>query len=172
MKGHKVVFGVTLLLIATLVLSGCASQNAARTGWSEYTTVPDKDYTVVGPVVVNPSNERTVSTELMAEAQKLGAHDIINVRLDEEFDSLGVKRILTASAVAIKYTTTILPKDEASPTAALASGGGGSSDDGGGSTASPPSPAKKGFFSRVVKPILIGWGAIVVVGLGATLLFL
>jgi hypothetical protein len=121
-----------------LVLSGCASQAATRVGWSEYTTVPEKDYTVVGVVVVNPANGRTTAAELMAEAQKLGAHDIINVRLDEEFDSLGVKRILAASAVAIKYTDTL--KDETSaPIFKTVDNG----------TSTPI--LKKGFFSGLFK---------------------
>jgi hypothetical protein len=105
---------VLLLLTGLLIvfsMGSCATSGTAPAPWSEYTAIPDKDYTVVGIVVIRFADPRTVSTDLMEEAKKIGAHDIINVRIDTNKPSFGKETIVAASAVAIKYTGTILPPD-------------------------------------------------------------
>jgi hypothetical protein len=162
MKGQKTVLVAMLAGLLALGLSGCATQSVTKVGWSEYTTVPMKDYTVVGTIIINPVSAKTVSAELMAEAQKLGAHDIINVRLDTETDSSGEPRILAASAVAITYTETILPKDGASPAVALGGGNTGGSGDGGSKAVPPPPKARKWWATMST---WIGAGVGLVLGL-------
>jgi len=76
--------------------------NTYRVGWSWYTRVPNKDYTVVGIIVLR--NVTMPAFELMNEAQKMSADDILNVRVDVERKN-GKENILAASAVAIKYAT-------------------------------------------------------------------
>ena len=84
-----------------------------------------KDYEVMGIIFVksseaidgngNHTGSKITNDMLMLEAQKLGAHDVINIRIDvnqkEEF-TLNEKRIktiydYTATALAIKYTTAL-----------------------------------------------------------------
>ncbi len=119
------------VLFAAIILSSCTTTNLAnnKTGWSDYATIAIKDYTVVGSV-------RVVSEEvtrrgflciayyhtgsqitydlLISEAKKLGADDIINVRIDRTdasyrgtFDWLvgyTEKYTYSANALAIRYT--------------------------------------------------------------------
>jgi uncharacterized protein YbjQ (UPF0145 family) len=104
MKNVKIAVGI--LLVLGLILSSCATPQGNVTkqpGWSEYTFIPSKNYTVVGAVVVRSAEGfRTLNADLMEAAIKLGAHDIINVRIDYESTSSG-QRFLAGSAVAIKY---------------------------------------------------------------------
>jgi hypothetical protein len=78
----------------------------------------------------------------MAEAVKLGADDIINVRIDAEVDDKGKQKIVAATAVAIKYTDTLVastttttapnngaPNVTSSNPVMGSSGGGASADD-------------------------------------------
>ncbi len=122
--------GRRAVLFAVALLSSCTTTNLTsnRTGWSDYATIAIKDYTVVGIVRVTSeevtqrgflgiANSHTGSQVtydlLVGEAKKLGADDIINVRIDRTdkslhgiFDWLGYteKYAYTANALAIKYT--------------------------------------------------------------------
>jgi uncharacterized protein YbjQ (UPF0145 family) len=123
--------GLAAVLLAAALLSSCTTTNIAsnKTGWSDYATIAIKDYTVVGIVRVvseevtrrgflGIADSRTGSQvtydELISEAKKLGADDIINVRIDRTdasvhgiFDWLvGYTERCTykANALAIKYT--------------------------------------------------------------------
>jgi hypothetical protein len=98
----KVKIAVGILLALGLILSSCATGNVAQTEWAEYTVIPSKNYTVVGAIVLRGSGFKTLNADLMEKAISMGAHDIINVRVDYE-SSLSEPKILAASAVAIKY---------------------------------------------------------------------
>jgi uncharacterized protein YbjQ (UPF0145 family) len=122
------------VLFAIALLCSCATTNLTsnRTGWSDYATVAIKDYTVVGIVRVvseevtrrgflGIAHSRTGSQVtydlLVSEAKRLGADDIINVRIDRTDKSLhGIfdwlvgyteKYAYTANALAIKYTQAV-----------------------------------------------------------------
>jgi uncharacterized protein YbjQ (UPF0145 family) len=121
-------------LIAAALLGACTTTNLAsnRTGWSDYATVAIKDYAVVGIVrvvseevtkrgflgIVHSHKGSQVTYDLLvSEAKKIGADDIINVRIDRTDKSLhGIfdwlvgyteKYAYTANALAIKYTQAI-----------------------------------------------------------------
>jgi len=103
---------VTVLVFGQ-VLIGCTSapvryRNNERVSWSEYPPVPAKNYTIVGVVILREVDPATLSTDLMEKAVEMGAHDIINVRVDDErmVDEKGRmrKRVVAATALAIKYT--------------------------------------------------------------------
>jgi len=116
MANKRILFFVAVALVA-IVLAGCASSTGRvdKVGWAEYTQKPSKDYTVVGAINIKVENEKTLNYELMAEAIKLGGHDILNVRVDlEQIDTKQIIR--TASAVVIKYTAESL-KNKSSDTA-------------------------------------------------------
>ena len=98
-----------ILIVSGVLLTGCKSAQAnamiSRILWSEYPPVPGKDYTVVGVVTVRDANPNTLSTDLMERAAAIGAHDIINVRVDVEREGRARGSVVVAaSAVAIKYT--------------------------------------------------------------------
>ncbi len=128
------VAGLTAVLFAVALLSSCTTTNLAgnRTGWSDYATVAIKDYTVVGIVrVVSEevtkrgflgiahyhTGSQVTYDLLISEAKKLGADDIINVRIDRTDKSLhGIfdwlvgyteKYAYKANALAIKYTQAV-----------------------------------------------------------------
>jgi len=117
MKGKRV-FGWMILSVIGIILMGCATQTnptgTEKVLWSDYTLVPNKDYVVVGAVVVRGSSIRTLNADLMEKAIEIGAHNIINVRVDIEQDYS--KRIIAASAVAIKYTDVTIKAKSASST--------------------------------------------------------
>ena len=72
--------------------------------WSKYTTVPNKDFSVVNIVTVNCDASQTPAADLMEEANRLGAHDIINILVDtEQVKGSRVPKVVRASAVAIRY---------------------------------------------------------------------
>ena len=105
MKSRKIFIGMIALVIG-ITLMGCVSTNPTNTekvAWSDYTKVPNKDYVVMGAIVIRGIDIKTVNADLMEKAIALGAHNIINVRVDIEQISTG-KRVIAASAVAIKYT--------------------------------------------------------------------
>jgi hypothetical protein len=133
MKSRDVfrVAGLAAVLFAVALLISCTTTNLAsnRTGWSDYATIAIKDYTVVGIVrvvseeviqrgflgIANSHTGSQVKYDLLvSEAKKLGADDIINVRIDRTDESLhGIfdwlvgyteKYAYTANALAIKYT--------------------------------------------------------------------
>jgi hypothetical protein len=123
-------FGLMLLITAVLALAGCTSvdHTTNRVGWSSYAEVAVKDYEALGIVTLESQEvyergplgftkslkgTRIVWSDLMNEAAKLGADDIINVRI--ETNNLGESTILDwltgytvtykhrATALAIKY---------------------------------------------------------------------
>ena len=122
---------VIAVLLTALVLAGCTSTNysASMAGASDYSTVAVKDFTTLGIVTVRATEihhsgplgftksidgAKITFTDLMQEAAKLEADDIINVRIDMNsnytkgaFDWLtGWTRTYsyTGTALAIKYT--------------------------------------------------------------------
>ena len=133
MKSRAVlkVAGRAAVLLAAALLGACTTTNMAgnRTGWSDYATIAIKDYTVVGIVrvaseevtqcgflgIANSHTGSQVTYDLLiSEAKKLGADDVINVRIDRTDKSLhGIfdwlvgyteRYAYTANALAIKYT--------------------------------------------------------------------
>jgi uncharacterized protein YbjQ (UPF0145 family) len=131
------IFRVAVLaavLFAAALLCSCTTTNLAsnRTGWSDYATVAIKDYTVVGIVrvvseevtsrgflgiVYSYKGSQITYDLLVSEAKKIGADDIINVRIYRTDKSLhGIfdwlvgyteRYAYTANALAIKYTQAI-----------------------------------------------------------------
>ena len=120
-------FSIVMLmavLTAGFALNGCGSlisqpstptqsrpsKHVEKVSWAEYPGIPSKDYTVVGVIILREADPSTLSSDLMERAVDMGAHDIINVRIDEE-RMLGNTRVVAASAIAIRYTdeTLILP---------------------------------------------------------------
>lgn len=126
--------GPAALLFATALLGACTTTNLAnnRTGWSDQATIAIKDYTVVGTVRVvseevtqrgflgianSHTGSQVMYDALISEANKIGADDIINVRIDRTDKSLhGVfdwligyteKYEYTANALAIRYTEAV-----------------------------------------------------------------
>jgi uncharacterized protein YbjQ (UPF0145 family) len=119
------------VLLAVVLLSSCTTTNLAsnRTGWSDYATIAIKDYTIVGIVRVvseevtrrgflgiasSHTGSQVTYDLLIGEAKKLGADDIINVRIDRTDEShrgifdwlVGYTEMYayTANALAIRYT--------------------------------------------------------------------
>jgi uncharacterized protein YbjQ (UPF0145 family) len=139
------VAGPATVLFAAALLSSCTTTNLAsnRTGWSDYASIAVKDYTVVGIVRVvseevtrrgflgiayRHTGSRVTYDLLISEAKKLGADDIINVRIDRTdasrhgiFDWLvgyAERCTYTANALAIKYTQAVagyLPQSASGP---------------------------------------------------------
>lgn len=132
-------------LLALVLLASCTTTNIAgnRTGWSDYANIAIKDYIVVGSVRVESeeiiqrgflgiANRHTGSLvtydSLMAEARRLGADDIINVRIDridesahgfmDWFFGYTERYRYQANALAIKYAgaaSVYLPDVRGSP---------------------------------------------------------
>ena len=123
---------------AALVLAGCASTDYAAnmSGASDYATVAVKDFVTLGIVSVEKKEIHYASpfgfvkriegskitySDLMQEAARLEADDIINVRIDvhtsykgSAFDWItGWTRVYThtGTALAIKYTDKLDSKD-------------------------------------------------------------
>jgi hypothetical protein len=126
------------MMTAALVLAGCASTNytANMSGASDYAPVAVKDFVTLGIVTVEKTEIHYASpfgfikriegakityADLMQEAAKLEADDIINVRVDVNtsykgsvFDWItGWTRVYThiGTALAIKYTDKLESKD-------------------------------------------------------------
>jgi hypothetical protein len=120
-----------LMVAALLVMTACSSNNytASMAGASDYSTVVVKDFTSLGIITVRATEihhsgpfgfqksvegSKITFADLMQEAAKLEADDIINVRIDMNvnytesiFDFLtGWTRTFTytGTALAIKYT--------------------------------------------------------------------
>ncbi|MGA2974173.1 MAG: hypothetical protein ABSF77_02560 [Spirochaetia bacterium] len=133
MKSRDVlrVAGPAAVLFAVALLISCTTTNLAsnRTGWSDYATIAIKDYTPVGIVsvvseevtqrgflgIANSHTGSQITYDLLiSEAKKLGADDIINVRIDRTDASLhGIfdwligyteRYAYNGNALAIKYT--------------------------------------------------------------------
>jgi len=103
-------FGI--IVVVTLIglsVTGCASDPSInRGGWSEY-VFTDGEYLVVGTVVVRDVSRSALLANLMEEAIRMGAHDIINVRVGTT-DRFGL-RVRAATAVAIRYTNELVLPD-------------------------------------------------------------
>jgi hypothetical protein len=115
-RSNVFLLGMPALLTFVVALSGCATTSttagAQEVSWSDYTVHTSKDYTVVGTVVIRTDDPKTLNADLMEKAIELGAHDIINVRVDVEKDNQGKNKILAATAVAIKYTAETITTNE------------------------------------------------------------
>ena len=126
-----------LFIIAVLALfAGCRSYDLTtnKVGWSNYADISVKDFTVMGIITVESQEvftygplgfqkdfqgSRIVWSDLMAEAAKLGADDIINVRIEETNVNNRKPRIIEfftgytttwkykATALAVKYTDAV-----------------------------------------------------------------
>lgn len=123
--------GIAAALFAVALLGSCATTNLTsnRAGWSDYAAIAVKDYTVVGTVRVvseevtqrgflgmtdSHTGSQITYDMLIGEAKKLGADDIINIRIDRTDESFhGIfdwlvgyteKYVYTANALAIRYT--------------------------------------------------------------------
>jgi hypothetical protein len=143
--------GAAAVLLAAALLSACSTTNLSsnRTGWSDYAAIAVKDYTVVAIVrveseeivqrgfldIVNShSGSQVTYDSLISEAKKLGADDIINVRIDRRDTTLhGVfdwllgyteKYAYTANALAIKYTQAVGRKPASAASGPSGMGGG------------------------------------------------
>jgi hypothetical protein len=72
--------------------------------------------------VIREPGSKTLNADLMDKAIAMGAHDKINVRVDFEASSNG-KKILAATAVAIKYgEQTLVDKTTSAPAGTAVSG--------------------------------------------------
>jgi len=103
----KLCVTIVAVMLIGFSMTGCATDpSVTRGGWSEYTFRPSSEYVVVGTVVVTNGRRATLLADLMSQALKLGAHDIINVRIGTT-DLFGI-RIRGATAVAIRYTNEMI----------------------------------------------------------------
>ena len=89
--------------------SGSGGYGSGAVKWSRYTTIPHKDYTVIGIVIVDCKDSKTPSADLMTKAKEMGAHDVINILVDTKD-----KKVVSASGTAIKYTNAIVDEDSIS----------------------------------------------------------
>jgi uncharacterized protein YbjQ (UPF0145 family) len=125
-------------LFGGLALGGTAVSEDARQGWSYDVNIPAKDFTSLGIVTATAgSGKKVSSTDLASEAKKLGADDIINVRIYTDKNSSGKIISSTGSATAIKYKGSALIGEFFSATALT-------SEDDGAAPGTPP--AKKKFL--------------------------
>jgi uncharacterized protein YbjQ (UPF0145 family) len=128
-------FGKIFVLVGAILVpalfGSCRSldMSTSLVGWSDYAGIVVKDYEAVEIVIVKrsetfvygPLGLSTTHTgsqityeDLMQEAKRLGAHDVINVRIDRNETSetslvsrlSGYERVInyTATALAIRYT--------------------------------------------------------------------
>jgi uncharacterized protein YbjQ (UPF0145 family) len=80
--------------------------NSGGVHWSKYSMAPSRDFTAVKIVTIKGDNITTPAADLMEAAKALGAHDIINVRVDTATALTKGRKIVGASALAITYTST------------------------------------------------------------------
>jgi uncharacterized protein YbjQ (UPF0145 family) len=122
-----------VLVSAVALFASCHTTDFTtnKVGWSNYTDISVKDFQAVGVVSLESQEvytygpmgfktsykgSRIVWSDLMAEAAKLGADDVINVRIEqtnqnyyrpwfvEFFTGYAVTYKYKATALAIKYT--------------------------------------------------------------------
>jgi uncharacterized protein YbjQ (UPF0145 family) len=127
---------VSVLALAVLVLAGCRTTDLTtnKVGWSYYSDIAVKDYDVLGIIKVESEEvyhkgplgftkslkgSRIVWSDLMAEAAKLDADDVINIRIEttdqnyrrwwlvEFFAGYTLTYHYKAVGLAIKYTDAI-----------------------------------------------------------------
>ena len=128
----KKLLAVVAAVAVALAITGCSSTDltSAKVGWANYAEITVKDFDSVGIVRVESSEEVKVSPfmlnrttkggkvtygDLMQEAKKIGADDIINVRIDQRDESSfsplqflsgwTSKTSYVGTALAIKYKT-------------------------------------------------------------------
>jgi len=209
MKNKLLLLGV-LILMAGIVLTGCETTNTssyARVSYDNYgkfgeVALPVKDFEGVGlvfsEVSLQTQETKDKSTikgdvflyqELLKEAQKLGAHAIINVTIDRKVETQTTTTTTTGSnftpstdttkietwygsALAIKYTTAIIPAAGSGSVSMSGSGSGSASfsrpsefqSAGTASTSetqnAPAAPAKKKIWPWVLLGV-VGVGAVV-----------
>ena len=121
------------VITAIVIFAGCRSYDLTinKVGWSNYSDISVKDFTVLGIITIESQEvftygplglqkdyrgSRIVWSDLMAEAAKLGAEDVINVRIEETNLNNRKPRIIEfligyttswkykATALAVKYT--------------------------------------------------------------------
>jgi len=127
MKNGKIIFfGIAIALVfASCMTYPKVDFGYPQTGNSSNASIVIKDYETKGIIFVkssetidgngNHTGSKITYEMLLREAQKLGADDVINIRIDVneilEFDLLGTPRTIynyTATALAIKYTAAIV----------------------------------------------------------------
>ena len=103
-KVFKFIGIIFVVAVTVFSVTGCSTDPSInRGGWSEYTSPPlNRNYIVVGTVVVRDGRRATLLADLMEQAIKLGAHDITSVRVGETSGLFRI-RIHTATALAIRY---------------------------------------------------------------------
>jgi uncharacterized protein YbjQ (UPF0145 family) len=109
--------------------SGEKSFASGPVSWSKYTTVPSKAFTVVGIVTAKCELSQTPAADLMEAAKKAGAHDVINILVDNSIhtekrtvitrtgpstqtistENISIEVPGYASGVAIKYNDQSIP---------------------------------------------------------------
>ena len=121
-------------VLAVLAITACSTTDITtnRVGWSEYVDMAVKDFESLGIISlksqviedVSPLYFMTTNTgsqityaSLFAEAAKLGADDIVNVRIDVQTQKrftffnwlIGSKTVhtYTGTALAVKYTNAV-----------------------------------------------------------------
>jgi hypothetical protein len=127
----KMISVFTVAALFVLVFAACSTTNITtnHSGWSDSATIPVKDFESLGVVVVEAretlklgplslfksyTGSRITYSDLLAEAQKLGADDVINVRIDTRtetehtlldfFTGWTATYFYTGTALAVKYT--------------------------------------------------------------------
>ena len=129
-------FVIAVCAAVLALVGGCRSYNLTtnKVGWSNYADISVKDYTVVGIITLESQEvseygplgfkksykgSRIVWSDLMAEAERLKADDVINVRIEETnynerrprfvefFTGYTTTWKYKATALAIKYTNPI-----------------------------------------------------------------
>lgn len=113
-------FSVLAVVAAAFFMASCATsvdKTTAKQGWSNYAEIYAKDFSSVGIVFVESEIVETIGffslthdttgssvtyKALMMEAKKLGADDVINVRIDQQ--RIGAKNIFS-KIIGGKFTT-------------------------------------------------------------------
>jgi len=100
---------IAVVAMMGLSMTSCmTTDNSRERSWADQTMIPNKDFVVLGAVVLRDTNERTVIADLMDAAIEMGGHDIINVRLTHTTTTfLGLRMshdLESATAVVIAYT--------------------------------------------------------------------
>ena len=126
----------TAVAAAMTFFAGCSTFDLTtnKVGWSNYAEISVKDYMVLGIITLESQEafeygpfgfnksykgSRIVWSDLMAEAARLGANDVINVRIEETNYNHRIPRFFEfftgysttwrykATALAIKYTDAV-----------------------------------------------------------------
>ena len=127
---------VIVAALTVLAIAGCRTFDLTsnKVGWSNYADISVKDFNVLGIITLESQEvsdygpfgfkksykgSRIVWSDLMAEASRMGADDVINVRIEEtnyNYRRPGFIEFFTgytstwkykATALAIKYTDPI-----------------------------------------------------------------